>query len=163
MLRCDDAAYARSRHVPRVQMYSSLRCDSTTGEYARCPISHGRRHGPFAIRKDIDQASPQLYAALCRNEKLRTWNLEFWGTVPGDHRQGEVQRYAIKLTNASVASMALRTYDATGGAPGSYYEEVIFTYSKIEWIWIDGGISAEDEWNPRDAVPVLVGALNGDG
>ena len=26
------------------------------------------------------------------------------------------------------------------------YEEVAFTYSKIEWTWVDGGITANDSW-----------------
>ena len=30
------------------------------------------------------------------------------------------------------------------------YEEVSFTYQKIEWIWTDGGLSTEDDWEtPR--------------
>ncbi len=26
------------------------------------------------------------------------------------------------------------------------YEEVAFTYQKIEWTWMDGGITAMDDW-----------------
>ena len=30
------------------------------------------------------------------------------------------------------------------------YEEVAFTYEKIEWTWTDGGIMAADSWiDPR--------------
>jgi hypothetical protein len=34
--------------------------------------------------------------------------------------------------------------------PGSKYpsgdEEVQFTYQKIEWTWVDGGITSSDTW-----------------
>jgi type VI secretion system secreted protein Hcp len=26
------------------------------------------------------------------------------------------------------------------------YEEVSFTYQKIQWIWTEGGITAQDDW-----------------
>ena len=26
------------------------------------------------------------------------------------------------------------------------YEEIAFTYQKITWTWIEGGITAEDDW-----------------
>jgi len=30
------------------------------------------------------------------------------------------------------------------------YEEIAFTYRKIEWTWVDGGIMATDDWaTPR--------------
>ena len=42
----------------------------------------------------------------------------------------------MKLTNASVAD------DEQHGN----YETIAFTYQKIEWTWVDGGITAEDDW-----------------
>jgi type VI secretion system secreted protein Hcp len=30
------------------------------------------------------------------------------------------------------------------------FEEISFTYQKIEWTWTDGGITADDDWEaPR--------------
>ena len=26
------------------------------------------------------------------------------------------------------------------------YEEISFTYQSIEWTWVDGGITAKDDW-----------------
>ena len=26
------------------------------------------------------------------------------------------------------------------------YEEITFTYQRIEWIWTDGGVTAMDDW-----------------
>jgi type VI secretion system secreted protein Hcp len=42
----------------------------------------------------------------------------------------------IELTNASVASR-------TENGP---YETVSFTYQKITWTWLDGNITAQDDW-----------------
>jgi type VI secretion system secreted protein Hcp len=33
----------------------------------------------------------------------------------------------------------------------SEYEEIAFTYQKIEWTWTDGGITSSDEWEARFA------------
>jgi type VI secretion system secreted protein Hcp len=49
--------------------------------------------------------------------------------------------YTIKLTNASIASIRLLVDDQ-----GNMTEEVTFTYQKIEWTWVDGGITAQDDW-----------------
>ena len=29
------------------------------------------------------------------------------------------------------------------------YEQIAFTYEKIEWTWLEGGISAADSWMQR--------------
>jgi type VI secretion system secreted protein Hcp len=42
----------------------------------------------------------------------------------------------IKLTNASIASRVEH----------GMQEQIGFTYQKITWTWIDGGVSAEDDW-----------------
>ena len=42
----------------------------------------------------------------------------------------------VKLTNASISDR--HEHGAT--------EQISFTYQKITWTWIDGGITAEDDW-----------------
>jgi type VI secretion system secreted protein Hcp len=49
--------------------------------------------------------------------------------------------YTIKLTDASIAAIRLLVDDK-----GNMTEEVTFTYKKIEWTWVDGGITSEDDW-----------------
>ena len=55
---------------------------------------------------------------------------------------------SVKLTNANIASIDFRM--ANNKHPDlmkfSEYEEIAFTYQKINWTWMDGGISAEDDW-----------------
>ena len=66
--------------------------------------------------------------ALVSNENLTQ-------VLIGMLRNGN-QVMTIKLTNASVASRIQK----------GDFETVSFTYQKITWTWVDGGITAEDDW-----------------
>lgn len=89
-----------------------------------------RQHKPFTITKELDKATPKLILALVGNENLSAVTFSFT-------RGASTSPYlTVKLTNASIAG---RTQ--TGAT-----EEISFTYQKIEWTWIDGGIIAVDDW-----------------
>jgi type VI secretion system secreted protein Hcp len=96
-----------------------------------------RMHKPFTITKELDKSSPLLANVWATNENISSWALDFY--MPNG--KGEVLAYTIKLTNASIASIRLVT-----DANGNVKEEVTFTYQKIEWLWLDGGISVVDDW-----------------
>ena len=109
-----------------------------------------RMHKPFVITKELDKASPLLYNILTMNENIPEWELQFW-TPQLKAAAGtgtEIQHYTIKLTNANIASIQFKM--ANNKHPDlmkfAEYEEVAFTYQKIEWIWTDGGITAMDDW-----------------
>ena len=108
-----------------------------------------RSHKPFIIFKEIDKATVPLYAALASNENLSLWELRFWRPKQMGRGAGvEYQYFTIKLTNARVASVRLvkpNTFDPTLNKMPDY-EEVAFTYQKIEWTWTDGGVTAMDDW-----------------
>ena len=109
-----------------------------------------RMHKPFVITKELDKSSPLLYNALVNNENISDWELQFW-TPQLKAASGtgvEVQHYTVKLTNANLASLAFRMPNNKHPDLMKYaeYEEVAFTYQKINWTWVDGGISAEDDW-----------------
>ncbi len=109
-----------------------------------------RMHKPYVITKELDKSSPLLYNVLVNNENITKWELQFWtpqvgvGTGTGT----EVQHYTVKLTNANIASIAFRM--ANNKHPElmkfAEYEEIAFTYQKIEWTWVKGGITAMDDW-----------------
>jgi type VI secretion system secreted protein Hcp len=109
-----------------------------------------RAHQPIRITKEVDKASVPLYSALVTNENLPEWELKFWRpkiTARGGSGV-EVQYFTIKLTNARVVSIHLvkpNTQDPNL-RPFTDYEEIEFTYQKIEWTWTDGGITAMDDW-----------------
>ena len=109
-----------------------------------------RMHKPFVITKELDKSTPLLFAALCTNENISEWELQFWTPqLRATSGTGtEVQHYTVKLTNANIASISFRM--ANNKHPDlmkfSEYEEIAFTYQKIEWTWNDGGITAGDDW-----------------
>jgi type VI secretion system secreted protein Hcp len=104
-----------------------------------------RMHKPFVITKELDKASPLLYNALVNNENITEWELQFWQPSPTGV---EKQHYTVKLTNANIASISSRMPNNKHPDLMKFetYEEVAFTYQKIEWTWVDGGITAMDDW-----------------
>jgi type VI secretion system secreted protein Hcp len=105
-----------------------------------------RQHQPLVILKEIDKSSPLLWSALVNNENLTKWELKFYGA--GGATGIEKQIYTITLTNANIASIRESMLDNEDPANMRFplREEMSFTYQKIEWTWVDGGISAQDDW-----------------
>jgi len=110
-----------------------------------------RMHKPFVITQELDQSMPLSYNALCQNENISKWELQFWTTAYQDRTQSvgtEMQHFTIKLTNASICSIDFRM--ANNKHPDlmkfSEFAEVAFVYQKIEWTWVKGGITAMDDW-----------------
>lgn len=110
----------------------------------------GRKiHSPFVITKELDRSSPLLYSALATNENITEWRLEFWGPSAKVAGAGkEIQKYTVILTNARVSNIRFVMPNVKDPELVKFneYEEVSFSYQKIEWIWTDGGISATDDW-----------------
>jgi type VI secretion system secreted protein Hcp len=104
-----------------------------------------RMHKPMVITKELDKSTPLLYNVLINNENITEWQLQFWQPSATG---AEKQHYTVKLWNANVASIAFRMLNNKNPELTRYaeYEEVAFTYQKIEWTWKDGGITADDNW-----------------
>ena len=109
-----------------------------------------RMHKPFVITKELDKASPLLYAALVNNENIPSWELKFY-TPQVKAQQGvgtEVNHFVVSLLNANIASINFRMPNNRNPDLMKYaeYEEVAFTYQKVIWTWNEGGVTAEDDW-----------------
>jgi type VI secretion system secreted protein Hcp len=109
-----------------------------------------RQHKPFVITKELDKSTPLLMNALTNNENIPEWELQFWAPqLSATTGTGaEVQHYTVKLTNANIASINFRQLNNKNPELSRYaeYEEVAFTYQKIEWTWVNGGLTATDDW-----------------
>jgi type VI secretion system secreted protein Hcp len=108
-----------------------------------------RAHKPFVCTKEIDRSSPLLYEILCTNENIREATIDFWASTPMGL---EKLRYTVRLVNANISSIAFKMANVRSPklARLPEYEEVSFTYQRIEWTWNEGGISASDDWEaPR--------------
>jgi type VI secretion system secreted protein Hcp len=104
-----------------------------------------RQHKPFTITKEVDQSTPLLYNVLVNNENITEWKLEYWQPSKSG---AEVQHYTVELVNASVSE--IRQEMLNNKYPENMQhkerEHISFCYQKIIWTWVDGGITAEDDW-----------------
>jgi type VI secretion system secreted protein Hcp len=109
-----------------------------------------RQHKPFVITKELDKSSPLLYNALVNNENITEFVLQFWSPKQGAATGAgvEFQHYTVKLTNANIADIRFIMLNNKNPELMRYaeYEEIAFTYQKIEWTWTDGGITSQDDW-----------------
>ena len=128
----------------------STRHEIVSPRAPRTGLPTGKRmHKPLLITKELDRSSPLLYAILCTNENIREARFEYWMATPTGQ---EKQHFTIKLTNANIANIAFKMANIRNPKLARLveYEEVAFTYEKIEWTWNDGGITACDDWEtPR--------------
>lgn len=111
-----------------------------------------RQHKPFVITKELDKATPLLYQLLVNNENITEWELQFW-TPKISAASGvgsEVQHYTVKLFNAKICDIKFAMLNNKNPDLTRYaeYEEIAFSYEKITWTWISGGIVSEDTWMP---------------
>jgi type VI secretion system secreted protein Hcp len=104
-----------------------------------------RMHKPLVITKELDRSSPLLYSILCTNENIKDARLDFWTASPTGQ---EKQHYTVRLTNANICAITFKMANIRHARLQKLveYEEVGFTYEKIEWTWNDGGITAADDW-----------------
>ncbi|MCC7537975.1 MAG: type VI secretion system tube protein Hcp [Deltaproteobacteria bacterium] len=113
-----------------------------------------RMHTPFTITKQVDKASPLIYNALCTNENITEAVIKYWTPqIKATTGVGaEVQHYTIKLVNANIASInfVMPNIKHPELVKLVEYEEIAFTYQRIEWTWNEGGILAMDDWEARN-------------
>lgn len=104
-----------------------------------------RMHKPFSITKQLDRSSPILYDVLTHNENLTEVVLKlFRPNAAGVERHA----FTVRLVNATIASMQMRLLNVKHPRHSKMpeLEEVSFAYQRIEWTWVDGGITADDDW-----------------
>ncbi len=104
-----------------------------------------RVHSPVRVVKPLDKSSPLLMKALVENENLPEVELQFFTPSAAG---AESNYYKIVLTNANISE--IKPYMLLNRNPDYMkypeMEEVSFTYQKIEWVFVKGGITANDDW-----------------
>jgi type VI secretion system secreted protein Hcp len=110
-----------------------------------------RQHKPFVITKELDSSTPLLFNALVNNENIISWELQFFTPhiQAGSGAGGmEVNHYTVRLTNANISDIKSIMLNNKNPDMMKFieYEEVAFTYQKIDWIWVNGNIVASDSW-----------------
>ncbi len=87
-----------------------------------------REHKPITITMAWGASTPLFLNAMTQNENLTS-------VLIGLLTAGK-QVATIQLQNASVSQFDQHGANVT----------LQFTYQKITWTWVDGGITAEDDW-----------------
>jgi len=87
-----------------------------------------RQHKPITITMELGATTPKFLNALVTNENLTS-------VLIGLLRNG-TKVATIKLTNANVARYGQTDQNV----------QLDFTYQKITWTWVNGGITASDDW-----------------
>jgi len=108
-----------------------------------------RAHKPFTLLKELDRSTPFLFNILCNNENITSAEVQFWQPSP---MGVERQHYTVRLINANIASIHFKMPNTRFAklARLTEYEEVSFTYQRIEWIWNEGNLTGVDDWEtPR--------------
>jgi type VI secretion system secreted protein Hcp len=101
-------------------------------------------HSPVTIVKEIDGASPQLFAAAVTNEILRSVTCTFYRQTA---QSANHAYFKITLTNAAIVDYKDAGNGATGTALGDDRETIKFTYQKIAIEDLDTNTSATDDWS----------------
>jgi type VI secretion system secreted protein Hcp len=103
------------------------------------------KHEVLTITKEIDKSTPTLYSLLVSNEKITEFKLEFWQPSASGK---EVQHFTIRLTNAHITSIksVMMNNKYPENMQHKEREEISFSYDKITWTWMDGGITTTAEW-----------------
>ena len=112
-----------------------------------------RQHQPLIVTKEVDAASAPLHQVQASNETFKEWELQFWAPqLRATSGTGvEVQSFTIKLANAAIASIHTEMPNTKHPDLVRFetFEEVAFTYQRIDWAWTDGNLSAGDDWESR--------------
>ena len=104
-----------------------------------------RQHKPFTITKEVDKSSPLLYNALVKNENITAWKLQYYAPSSAGE---ENQHYTVELVNCSIAGIKheMLNNKYPENMQHKEREHIAFCYQKITWTWMDGGITADDDW-----------------
>lgn len=104
-----------------------------------------RKHDPFVITKTFCGASPIINKACCSGKTLQQVKLS-WYQINDEGHEKEYFRHV--LTNAKVVSVKPQMEDIKDKSKQAYghLENIAFRYEKIEWTYLDGNITADDQW-----------------
>lgn len=105
-----------------------------------------RQHKPFIITKELDNTTPLFYTTLAINDQITDFVLTFYTIRSSDGK--EVAVYTVTLKNANISSIHFEKPNVKFSEVASHptMEVIAITYQKIEWVYLDGGIRAQDDW-----------------
>lgn len=106
-----------------------------------------RVHKPLRVVIKAGRSTPQLFSALTMNENLPTVELTIQRPTTANPKVFR-DYMVIKLVDASVSNITTWQPNKIepSNAPYGTAHEVSFTYRRIEWTYLDGGLVSSDDW-----------------
>ena len=120
-------------------------------------LATGRRqHLPLTLTMELGKLFPLFHQMIFTNDtidkmEITTWSSRQIGTVAS--AAGKMLNvYTIILTNATVCDVrtAMRNIKNPENTKYEMYQEVQFTYQKIESIWKEGNVTGMDDWEKHN-------------
>ncbi len=111
--------------MPAIRFSGEIASSADVGTGA---LTGRRKHEPFVVTRELDEASPQLFQAAATNETLNV--LVELPTVGQDGK--ETVFYTITLTNATVSDYRMYTAPLPEGGSNIFeLEDVAFSFQQI--------------------------------
>lgn len=106
-------------------------------------IKGNRRHEPIRVAKIVDKATPLLYGKCAQGSTLKEAVFHFYQITP---KGEEVEFYNVKLTDCKIIGMSQRVLNTREYENMPHLDDIDFNYKRIEWHYIDGNITALDDY-----------------
>ncbi len=127
--------------------------DVSSPRDAASGLATGRRlHKPMVLTMELGRLFPLFHQAIFTNDTIEKMEIMFWSS----RQHGQIASaagkmlnvYTIILTNATVCDVRTASRNSKNPENTKYevYQEVQFTYQKIESIYKDGNITGMDDW-----------------
>ena len=104
-----------------------------------------RKHDPFIVTKVFCSASPILYKACCSGQSLSKVIVKWYRISNAGHEEEYFRHTLAKAKIVAVRPIVDNVKDKSKQLYG-HLEEIHFRYEKIQWTYLDGNISTEDQW-----------------
>lgn len=104
-----------------------------------------RRHDGFKVTAVVDKATPNYYKAL---SDAKRWKSVAIDSYAPDETGAEKKTYTISMENVAVVGVRQIKLNVKDPdlKPMPDMVEVTFRYPKITHTWVDGNITATDDW-----------------
>jgi len=120
-------------------------------------LATGRRqHKPLTLTMELGKLFPLFHQAIFTNDTIAKMEIKFFsarqmGTVASAAGK-MINVYTLILTNATVCDVrtAVRNIKNPENTKYEAFQEVQFTYQKIESIWKEGNITGTDDWEKQN-------------
>jgi type VI secretion system secreted protein Hcp len=114
--------------------------DTDTGE-----LTGTRKHGGVSIVKAFDAASPYLFKACCKGQKLKQAALT-WYKIDDSGQEVPYYQHVLEGVKVNSYSPEMANVKQPELEKFPHMETVVLRYEKITHIFMDGNISHSDSW-----------------